>query len=301
MQRADQRIDEQLDAVAARQAVEKWLRSFRFNLNQWAGWNYGGDRLILGRQRERARGVREQLGDRRRRQRQRRRASTIAPRAAARAPTATLSAVDLGYLSERRAPAVVDRRHHLQHRPTAWARPCHDISPDVTYRPSSFLTVSGGLSFTRNHDESQWIEATTDGHYVFGRHRSEDRRPYRRGSTTPSRRVCRFRSTREPFVSAGDYSNFKELVDGRAEIVRSDRYRAIRLQPATRTSTIARSARPTCCAGSTGPARRCSSSGSRDARTRRLRHVRLQPRLRRRLRRAGQNVFLVKWAYWLNL
>ena len=26
----------------------KYLRSFRFNLNQWAGWNFGGDRLDRG-------------------------------------------------------------------------------------------------------------------------------------------------------------------------------------------------------------------------------------------------------------
>ena len=26
----------------------KYLRSFRFNLNQWAGWNYGGDLLNSG-------------------------------------------------------------------------------------------------------------------------------------------------------------------------------------------------------------------------------------------------------------
>ena len=48
----------------------KYLRSFRFNLNQWAGWNFGGDRLYSGDQRQRARDVHEQLGHRRRRQRQ---------------------------------------------------------------------------------------------------------------------------------------------------------------------------------------------------------------------------------------
>ena len=26
----------------------KYLRSFRWNLNQWGTWNYGGDRLDLG-------------------------------------------------------------------------------------------------------------------------------------------------------------------------------------------------------------------------------------------------------------
>ena len=26
----------------------KYLRSFRFNLNQWGAWNFGGDRLDMG-------------------------------------------------------------------------------------------------------------------------------------------------------------------------------------------------------------------------------------------------------------
>jgi len=30
----------------------KYLRSFRINLNQWAGWNYGGDMLFKGGQRQ---------------------------------------------------------------------------------------------------------------------------------------------------------------------------------------------------------------------------------------------------------
>ena len=61
--------------------------------------------------------------------------------------------------------------------------------------------------------------------------------------------------------------SFKELVDGRAAVY-SAALRAVRATPTTtRTSTTVRSAPPTCCAGNTGPARRCSSSGSRGART----------------------------------
>ena len=48
----------------------KYLRSFRFNLNQWAGLELRRRSPQPGRQRQRARGVRQQLGDRNGRQRQ---------------------------------------------------------------------------------------------------------------------------------------------------------------------------------------------------------------------------------------
>ena len=68
----------------------------------------------------------------------------------------------------------------------------------------------------------------------------------------------------EPFVSAGDYGAFKELVDGRNPVY-SAPLLAVRVRRTTRTSTTVRSGRPTCCAGNTGRARRSSSSGSRRA------------------------------------
>jgi uncharacterized protein DUF5916 len=90
-----------------------------------------------------------------------------------------------------------------------------DINPGVSYRPSSFLKVSAGIDFSRNDDESQWIEAT-DGRFVFGRIHQETigittRLNY---TVTPALSIQLYA---QPFVSAGEYSNFKALANGRAE------------------------------------------------------------------------------------
>jgi hypothetical protein len=89
-----------------------------------------------------------------------------------------------------------------------------DVSPSLSYRPSSFLKVSAGLSFSRNYEDSQWIEEA-DGRYVFGRIQQktvgiQTRVNY---TVTPALSIQVYA---EPFVSAGDYSNFKALADGRA-------------------------------------------------------------------------------------
>ena len=89
------------------------------------------------------------------------------------------------------------------------------FSPSVTYRPASFLSVTGGVDWSHNVNDAQWIENTADGHYVFG-HLDQTtvgitaRVNY---TITPQLTVQVYA---QPFVSAGDYAAFKELVDGRA-------------------------------------------------------------------------------------
>ena len=97
-----------------------------------------------------------------------------------------------------------------------------DLSPDVTWRPASFLSISGGLSVTNNHDQSQWIEAQ-DGHYVFGRIDQHTVGLTTRVNYTLTPRLS-IQIYAQPFVSAGDYSDFKELADGRSRSF-ADRYR----------------------------------------------------------------------------
>ena len=48
MQRADQRSMSNWMQIRYEKPSQKWLRSFRYNLNQWASWNYDGDRLFSG-------------------------------------------------------------------------------------------------------------------------------------------------------------------------------------------------------------------------------------------------------------
>jgi hypothetical protein len=67
-----------------------------------------------------------------------------------------------------------------------------------------------------NHDESQWVEATNDGRYVFARidQKTVGIQTRLNYTVTPNLSIQLYA---EPFVSAGGYSNFKELVDGRSK------------------------------------------------------------------------------------
>ena len=104
----------------------------------------------------------------------------------------------------------------------------------------------------------------------------------------------------EPFVSAGDYAGYKELVNGRAPVY-TDRYEAYayarqrRLQhplvPHDQRASLGISSRLVAVRG----------VAAEPIGRRRARQLRLQPRFRRRLLGAGHNVFLVKLSYWLNM
>jgi hypothetical protein len=92
------------------------------------------------------------------------------------------------------------------------------FDPEITYRPTSFLTVSGGVHFEKLNEDTQWVENVTGlatTHYVFGRIRQTTvglttRVNY---TITPNLTVQVYA---QPFVSA-DYSEFKELVRPRAQ------------------------------------------------------------------------------------
>ena len=99
------------------------------------------------------------------------------------------------------------------------------VSPGVTFRPTSFLSLNTGLDWGRNQQDAQWVENTADGRYVFG-HLDQTtvsltmRVNY---TITPELSVQIYAA---PFVSAGDYDRFKKLVDGRAARY-EDRYAPI--------------------------------------------------------------------------
>ena len=103
----------------------------------------------------------------------------------------------------------------------------------------------------------------------------------------------------QPFVSAGDYSQFKALADGRS------RTTPIATRPtstaAIPTSTTARSGRPTCCAGNTGPGSTLFvvwQQGRED--TLNNGDFRFGRDVGGVFDAPAHNVFLVKLAYWLN-
>ena len=100
-----------------------------------------------------------------------------------------------------------------------------NVNPAIQLRPGSALSAEIGLGFDRNDDERQWVDAVTGAdrtHYVFGRLRQRtSSMTFRVNYTlTPDLSVQLYA---QPFVSAGAYDSFRELVNGRA-LRYTDRY-----------------------------------------------------------------------------
>src|SRR3954470_16179384 len=96
---------------------------------------------------------------------------------------------------------------------TTWA----EFSPSVTYRPLPALTFNPGIRFSENTFGAQWVTNITDdaGPYVFGElHQTTVAVTTRLNYTMTPRLSLQLYA--EPFVSAGDYSAFKKLVNGDA-------------------------------------------------------------------------------------
>jgi hypothetical protein len=214
MQRADQRSMSNWMQIRYDKPSQKWLRSFRYNLNQWASWNYDGDRLFSGYNVNAHAVFKNNWGTGT--------GGNINPqpfddRATRGGPGVYGNAQRSiwAYLESDQRPAVsmgVFTFNSTDGKGTTF----HDVNPNVSYRPSSFLKASVGLHLSLNHDDSQWVEATDDGRYVFARidQKTVGIQTRLNYTVTPSLSIQLYA---EPFVSAGDYSNFKELVDGRSK------------------------------------------------------------------------------------
>jgi uncharacterized protein DUF5916/cellulose/xylan binding protein with CBM9 domain len=214
MQRADQRSMSNWMQIRYDKPSQKWLRSFRYNLNQWASWNYDGDRLSSGYnvnahavfKNNWATGTGGNINP-----------QPFDDRATRGGPGVYGNAQRSiwAYLESDQRPAVsmgVFTFNSTDGKGTSF----HDVNPNVSYRPSSFLKASVGLHLSLNHDESQWVEATDDGRYVFARidQKTVGIQTRLNYTVTPNLSIQLYA---EPFVSAGGYSNFKELVDGRSK------------------------------------------------------------------------------------
>jgi len=96
---------------------------------------------------------------------------------------------------------------------TAWR-----ADPQVAWRPTSFLALSLGVGFEKMNEDTQWVEnveGPSATHYVFGRiEQTTIGLPVRVNYTiTPTLSVQVYA---EPFVSTGAYGDFKELARPRA-------------------------------------------------------------------------------------
>jgi hypothetical protein len=194
----------------------RFFRSLRGNLNQWAGWNFDGDRISAGFN-VNAHAVftsnwrtgagytveLEAYDDR----------LTRGGPGGLRNPAWSL----WQYLeSDNRRPLFFEHAHFYS--ADGHGTRQFELRPSVTYRPTPSLSLNGGFNIMRNDDDSQWIEEVedeADTHYAFGRLHQTTFALTTRVNYTLTRNLS-IQVYAEPFVSAGDYTGFKELVDGRA-------------------------------------------------------------------------------------
>ena len=190
----------------------KLTRSFRWNLNQWAGWNYDGDRLFSGGNfnshavflNNWSAGFGLNLDS----QPFDDRATRGGPGAYASSGRSFWNYVN----SDSRKPVSLYLNTYFGKQSEGSGS--SDFSPGLTFRPTTFMNVSVGVSLNSNHDRQQWI-GDDDGHYVFGRIDQKTVSLTSRFNYTITPRLT-IQLYAAPFLSAGRYSEFKELVDGRA-------------------------------------------------------------------------------------
>lgn len=203
----------------------KYVRTRNFNLNQWAGWNFGGDRLYSGGN------VNSHW--------------TWSNYYSA-GMGINVDAAPLRDRTTRGGPAVLgnpsnsvwyyantDNRKSLSfyYNGNHWADDFgsvrHGFNPGVNWRATSSMTLNVSFRYDVNHDDAQWVENVEEvsgtTRYVFGRIDQTTVAINTRFNYTMTPNLS-LQVYAEPFVSAGDYSNFKELVDGRAPTY-GDRYR----------------------------------------------------------------------------
>jgi hypothetical protein len=211
MRRADQRNMSNWLQVRYERPTS-WYRSFRYNLNQWAGWNFDGDRLNLGYNVNAHIVFRNHWGT----------GSGVNYLPQSFDDRATRGGPGAYYNTNRSVWWYVEGD---QRKPVSvgmfgftggdtHGSSVSEVGPYINWRPSSFLKLSAEFAFFNNHDQSQWIEQLDD-RYIFGelRQRTVSIRTRLNYTVTPNLTIQLYA---EPFVSAGDYLSFKELADGRS-------------------------------------------------------------------------------------
>jgi hypothetical protein len=215
LQRADQRSMNNWFQIRS-DTPNRWFRSRAINFNQWATWNNDGDRLWGGGNIN-AHGVFannwstgggwnfQQTGfdDR---------ATRGGPGVVAEGFTGLWSYVN----SDNRRPIYVNYFSGLgwDGLGSGWK----DFNPEITYRPVPALMSTFGVRVNRTSQQQQWVGQLTDtaNHYVFAHLRQTTvaltgRLNY---TMTPNLSVQLYA---QPFLSAGDYSAFKQIVNPRLD------------------------------------------------------------------------------------
>lgn len=215
MQRADQKTVSNWLQLR-HDKPSKHVRSFRINFNQWAGWNFDGDCLFNG--------------------------ANINAHAVFTNNWSTGAGINLNgaAFDDRltrggpgsRVTGNINFWHYLNSddRKSLYGGTflmylndrhgsrIFEFDPSLSFRPTSALLLSTGIRFTRNLNDSQWLKNIEDvrNRYIFSRLDQTTVALTARVNFTITPRLS-IQLYAEPFVSAGAYTHFKELVNGRAE------------------------------------------------------------------------------------
>jgi hypothetical protein len=196
----------------------KYIRSFRFNINQWGGHNFDGDRLTFGgnvnahwtfnNNWSTGFGINRERG-------------SFDDRATRGGPGANYE----GNWNFWSYVNTDDRRRiafdsFFGGGTSDFGPHFFNVNPGLTFRPAPSLSVSGGVRFNKYDEDAQWVtneeSAGAPTHYVFARLDQRTVALTTRVNYTMSPTLS-LQVYAEPFVSAGAYSGYKELVDGRAD------------------------------------------------------------------------------------
>ena len=279
----------------------RFVRTYNLNFNQYAGWNFGNDRLYSGGNvnmhwnwanyysngfginldaapfRDRVtRGGPGVLGNRAR---------------------------SIWYYFNTDNRKALSFFYNGDHSADAYDSSRHGFNPGLNWRVTSSVTLNTGIRYNINHDDSQWVTNVSLGNgttrYVFGRIDQKTVAITTRFNYTLSPNLS-LQVYAEPFVSAGQYSNYKELVDGRAPAY-EDRYKPYAYSGSAdfnvrsfRTTNVLRwEYKPGSALFLVWQQGKSDSEGYGDFNfSRDFRGVFSAP---------SHNVFLVKFSYWLNM
>jgi hypothetical protein len=98
----------------------------------------------------------------------------------------------------------------------ARGQPSRDFNPEFTIRPIPALMVTTGVRLGFNRTDTQWVGQVTDAanHYVFAHLDQTTVALTERFNYTLTRNLS-IQLYAQPFVSAGDYSAFRQIADPR--------------------------------------------------------------------------------------
>jgi hypothetical protein len=214
MRRADQRSMSNWFQVRS-DTPNRWFRSRNINVNQWANWNADGDLLSSGGNVNggltfldnwsTGGGVGVQ-------------STGFDDRATRGGPGVLTRGYREGWWwvnsDNRRALSL---NHFAGGGRNGDGASWFELSPGITYRPVPAIAFSPAIRYAKNVYDAQWVNLITDtaNHYVFAHLDQTTVAVTLRFNYTMSPTLS-LQLYAQPFVSAGGYDGFKELANGRS-------------------------------------------------------------------------------------